>query len=841
MNDINNIDNELDWEDYLIRRGQEAFRKSITDAKSKDYYSTTLPARYETNARLWDFICACKRAVDEAAVGKRCRKNINQMYHYIADYADSLSYEVLGVLALRAIYDRYTNNKPMKAVGVATHIGQRIEIEVRHSYYKSKFDKRDGEVIDKQASRPGANPKNRRTSTRSVSQKIADAKGIQYFKDWRGNHASKVGLFFIEVAANEGIIEFVTKRGGNRQEKYIQISDELHEAFTKHQADIEGRSFKNFPLIERPEDWYPDGTISRENRTGGYHNELLRHGLTLARGFDHFSEFGQKAFDLNNTLQSTAWKVDNDILDLALWCQKKFIRVGSFLTPTLDRPDKGGAPPHTAADPELLNEWRERQAALHRQYNDEYREAVRARQALIVAQEYRFKTFYHSWSVDYRGRYYPQQAWLHPQATDFEKALIQFKDGCKVDDSCLDVVRQAVGAAYNGSRISFDKREQWTVDNEALITEVATNPKGSIHLWEVAKEPWQFLQLATEYYKVVIAKTQKIWHVPVGADATASGLQLLSAMRRDKQGMKYANLMPPEKPDSPPEDAYMAVLGFAEAIATGGVKSADKKVQKKLECLVNPNLCKYLGWRSVGKPSLMVSLYNGSYRTIRKGIVDALKEEGVTIVYDEYLTFEDNSQIHYKDTKTLADIILLASEMVFPAAFETLKWLYKVFDYATTKGKSSQVKWSTPTNDLIHCKMHHINAEPIYTSHFGKVMVVKDHKDGKGAIDKAGIRAASIPGFVHSYDSCLMKEAFSDWQHPIALTHDCYKCLPIHFDEAQDLVRQAFAAIVDNDDEGRNPLDRLSDDLNIPKDKIPNLPVGSGNLRDILNSRYMFN
>ena len=44
--------------------------------------------------------------------------------------------------------------------------------------------------------------------------------------------------------------------------------------------------------------------------------------------------------------------------------------------------------------------------------------------------------------------------------------------------------------------------------------------------------------------------------VPIGADSIASGLQLLSAMRRDRTGMLYSNLFPIKNINEPPKDAY---------------------------------------------------------------------------------------------------------------------------------------------------------------------------------------------------------------------------------------------------------------------------------------------
>ena len=319
--------------------------------------------------------------------------------------------------------------------------------------------------------------------------------------------------------------------------------------------------------------------------------------------------------------------------------------------------------------------------------------------------------------------------------------------------------------------------------------------------------------------------------MPVGADATASGLQLLSGMRRDPQGMKYANLLPPEEANSRPQDAYMKVLELAR------------------ECVADnaPHLDKYLHWRSMGKPALMISLYNGSYRTIRERIVEALKEEGVTIHWDKkaYQIFDNKEDIHYADTKVLTDVILGCSKAVFPKAYESLTWLEKLFKLAVKKDRRN-VKWTVPTGDTIHVAIHKVDAEPVYTSHLGKVMIAKGNgrggNSGKGAIDMPAVVAASIPGYVHSFDSALCKEAFNTWSHPLSLTHDCFKCLPCHLDLAMDRVRDAFMSIVSDDPQtGLDPLAKLADDLNITEDELPRLKFGNGCLEDISQSAYMFN
>ena len=92
------------------------------------------------------------------------------------------------------------------------------------------------------------------------------------------------------------------------------------------------------------------------------------------------------------------------------------------------------------------------------------------------------------------------------------------------------------------------------------------------------------------------------------------------------------------------------------------------------------------------------------------------------------------------------------------------------------------------------------------------------------------------PSFVHCYDAALLKEAFSDWSHPIAVIHDCIRVLPFDTDRAMDRIRDAFTSIVDGD-----PLARLADDLDVPSTKLKRLPQLEKDLSAVQHSKYMFN
>ncbi len=823
---------EEDFEHYLIEIGQKRYCKEIEDAKSKKYYSNAGPGRYAIQTWVaWfcdELVKTNKKALNKS-IG---RVNIVKAAKQINDILEILSPMITSVIAFKTILDHYSSKKEMTAAKVANVIGSRIEDELRFGYYYGKFNEKDQQTIKRWVKRPNADPRNRRKAAKVISQKIADSNNIMRWSDWNSKTRAQVGLYILEVAANLNLVELKNIYKDKKNTKMV-YADELIQILEHWNDKLHRGSFMNYPLLFEPKQWQVLDSPSRHNNSGGYHLDELRRKLFMARTYDSDSWFGEKAVALLNRLQAVAWKVDTRVLDVAQHFQQNRINLGSLIVEPFDKPAKGGCPEHILENTEAMKEWKQAKQEKHEIYLSYSKRAVRTKQSLKLADTYRLKTFYLSWSLDYRSRYYTQQAWLQPQATDLEKSLLMFRDGCKVEpgSDALRTCKQAIGAAYKGSKISYQEREQWTNDNQELIIQIAENPLSCAALIEDANEPWQFLQLCLEWNDHVIKKVKPFWKVPIGADATASGLQLLSGMRRDPKGMKFANLLTPESPTSPPMDAYMEVLRIAREVAARDA----------------PHLVKYLHWRSMGKPALMISLYDGSFKTIRGDIVQALKDEGVKIHWDKecYSVYETVENIHYNDTKTLTQIILKCSKQVFREAYEALEWLKKLFKLAVNKD-CRNVKWSVPTGDLIHVAIHQVDAEPIYTEHLGKVMIAKGNGRGgiagKGAIDKSAVVAASIPGFVHSFDAALCKEAFSTWNHPLSLTHDCFKCLPSHLELAMDRVRDGFMSVVSDDpNTGLDPLSKLADDLNITSEELPRLKLGEGKLEEISRSIYMFN
>ena len=169
-------------------------------------------------------------------------------------------------------------------------------------------------------------------------------------------------------------------------------------------------------------------------------------------------------------------------------------------------------------------------------------------------------------------------------------------------------------------------------------------------------------------------------------------------MRRDPKGMQFTNLLPPDNPNDPPQDAYKEVLRIARRIV-----SEDPATEW---------LAQHLHDRELGKKILMKAIYGASSQTYRYDIKEFFKKEGLfpeTISYTPHIPY-------------LTKVLDEASRQVFPMAFETLTWRKKLCKQARKDG-SSAVIWTTPNHDTIHLYKKKVDVIQIETTHLGRVSI----------------------------------------------------------------------------------------------------------------------
>jgi DNA-directed RNA polymerase len=807
------IKRQLDFEERCHQEAVTKLKHDLNKAKQKGYFSSADSARQTIKSYTLDLTAQLLDHLNTAAKGRATTTVTVQMAKELLGYFDTfVTPEAITVITLKSLLDTHGGFDDPTIAKVANFLGTRIEDEIRFRFYETTAPEEVVKAAWKRVTEAGSTPGYRRISTKLITEKRLRELDphAEIWQPWVSSYRINMGLALIEFAMKQGLVVKELKRLGKKSVSYVRLAPHLTQYFDEYFEEMLDLAYFRKPLIEKPLPWVLEDGYSIRNTSGGYHSDKLRTQFPLCRGYAHRSEFGELSIKFLNLLGETAYAIDADMVKLANHLKEQNIKVGTFKyyerMPELDEP----MPEHLTklpTDHPQRVAWRREKKHLYDYHNEMVKKSVRSSRSLQAAEEFlKYPRFYLSWSNDYRGRCYPQQPWLNPQTTEFEKSLIRFAEGCKLDDRGLWWVKQAIGTAYLGSRLNLQDRVNWVDENITDIAVVGLNPAGHIPKWENAKEPFQYVQLCVEYFKVAIAKTQHLWYVPIGVDATSSGLQILSSLLRDEVGMKHSNVLPPAAPDSPPEDAYMLVLEEARRLAN---LSEDTKY-----------LSEFLVHRSLGKTT-MVMLYGAAHGTVRDRVIKAfidLKQ------YRNPITFEDANKI--------ASLLEKASANVFPKAFEALKWIAKLAQTAAAD-KPQEFEWTTPAGDVIRFREFSVPSTPVRLSHLGKVHIPLDSAK---TLDYKGMSTALCPSYVHSLDAALLKISFNEWNRPITTIHDCFKCLPSDMDRALGAIRRGFYSVCSG-----NPLADLQASLKVTQDALETLEQGTGDLKGVFDSTYLFN
>ena len=803
---------QLEFEEQCHKEAIQKLRKQLNDAKSKAYFSSTEGARQTIKTHTLEMANQLVDHLKVISTGRATTTATAVFAPELLEWMKFVSPEVVTIVLLKSVLDTHGGFEEPTAGKVGNFIGSRLEDEIRFKFYEITAPK---EVVDaawRRVKEAGSNPRYRRISTKIITEKmLTDLKPeAELWPDWKSSYRCSIGLVLLEFAERCGIIEKYNKRSGKKTIGYIRLTKIYQEFFDKHFEEMADIAYYRKPLIEKPLEWQATSGYAIKNTTGGYHTDKLRNQYPMCRGYAHRSEFGELSVRFLNLLGETAYAVDTEIVKVAQSLRENIIPVGSFQfyerDPQLDWPMPSELV-ELPTDHTDRVDWRKAKKALWDLHNDKVKKAVRTIKSLQTAEEFlKYPRFYLCWSNDYRGRVYPVQPWLSPQTTEFEKSLIRFADGCKLDAQGQWWVEQAIAAANIGTRLNLRDRVQWTRDNIELINTVGSEPLSNISLWADAKEPFQFLQLCIEYYKVITTKQQHLWYVPVGADATSSGLQLLSSALRDEVGMKHSNVLTPESPDAPPEDAYYLVLGRAKELAVATSTTY--------------HLAQHLIHRNLGK-TCMVMLYGATHGTVRDKVIKVFTE-----------TKQYNSTIKYEDANAITYLLEKASAQVFPQAFKALSWLKKLAKLAANQ-KPDEFGWKTPSGDFIRYRIFKSDSIDVRLSHLGKVRIPID---ANKELDYRKMVSALSPSYVHSLDASLLKIAFDGWTRPLTSIHDCIKVLPTDMDRALEAIRRAFYSVCEGD-----PLSDLADNLEVSSDTLERLPQQNGDLSSVFGSTYLFN
>ncbi|CAF1265263.1 unnamed protein product [Rotaria sordida] len=633
--------------------------------------------------------------------------------------------------------------------------------------------------------------------------------------------------------SNNSVLYVVYRSSGKSTEKQIKVHPTVLHFFSHIPEANLDFSCIELPCLVPPLPWL-------SSTMGGYlltQTEFVRSPISAGQQDARLRSLSIEKIggllDSINVLNSCAWKINGDVLDLLMDIFQhggnRHLSVPvSVENAKLPEPlplDKGLSIDEQKRREIALSQTKKMKAELFSLWCYElYR--------LSIANHFRNEVFWFPHNLDFRGRVYPVPPHFNHLGSDIARSIILFAEGKPLGPNGLQQLKiHLVNLTDLKKKASIDERAKYADDIMDDILDSADRPLNGRQWWTKSEEPWQTLACCMEIARAIRSPdhTKYVSHFPVHQDGSCNVLQHYAAMGLDDIGAASVNL----KPNDLPQDVYSVVVDQVEQERKQDASNG-LQIAKILEGFIK---------RKVIKQTIMTTNYGVTLYGARQQISRQLRD------IDEFPR----------------EYILEASTYLAQKTFISLRELFqetrKIQDWFTdcarliSRVRDSAVEWNTPLNLPV--------VQPYYRE-------IRMKQKGKDIYDNFSSFArpnnikqknAFPPNYVHSLDSThMMMTALQCARNGITFVsvHDSFWTHACDVDRLGQYCREQFVSlhkeplleILSRDllskyefksSEYARADDKQKQTMKLFNDTLQRVPErGTFQLESVLNSRYFF-
>ena len=496
--------------------------------------------------------------------------------------------------------------------------------------------------------------------------------------------------------------------------------------------------------------------------------------------------------------------------------------------------------------------------------NEEQRSSIEFRDSRIFEEADRIgnKPFWLYSYLDYRSRLYYCSSYLSPQSTSFSKALIKFSDKVALGEKGYRNFLINASNTYGHDKAPMEDRFIFANHMMDEWMAIANDPINNKE-WQSVDDPFNFLAAILEIkaaneFDGPIEEFES--NLMVGWDCTNSGLQILSALTRDRVGASQCNLLDTNKRS----DFYMFVADkvWADAILSPNEhqvkfsknkmsvlrdlnrdiynavvdkdEDAEERARAAAKAFLEGNkeeleMASRIFWgqdhiyakrRSIVKRGCLSYFYDCGARSISQQIVSDFESDPL---------FEGLSRSH---AMWVGQKIFKVCQEEMPAITKVMEAFKEMSRRAANKNKDFEIilplthfkmkQWKQ-VNEIVDKKVNLGRNKSMCVS-------VALGKLNKIEIGKA-VKAAPA-NVTHAFDATLLYSILNIANYQLSLVHDCYFAHAGNADKLLDDSRQAFKELFEEDH--LKSICKQNDAMDLYDDLI----LGDWSSDEMVNNQY---
>lgn len=582
-----------------------------------------------------------------------------------------------------------------------------------------------------------------------------------------------------------------------------------------------------FPVNTPPDPWATDPY----HRTTGI--SIIKKGHQTA--LKHFQENDMTYLtDTLNKLSSTAWRINNFVYDV--FCKCLSIENNPFKFSKEIDPQKRAS---------LIIEV----------------EAIRK-----LSEKNLDKPFYHLYNFDFRGRIYPNTAFLHEQSSDNAKGLLLLDEPVAFGKDGYYWLKVHTANVWGNDKVSLDDRALWVEDNWDQLMLYTIDPMQHTD-WMKADKPFSFLAACKELAMfsgwVDSGNNPEDFPscLPVYIDGSNNGVQHLVAMSKDDEVAPLVNLIPQDTPG----DVYMFIAEnvwkrLREMVDELDPKDVEKfddifKTARALQSEYNnaPDKSerkavafqKAQTWRNQNR-DLRARLFPVYWDNIQDKKIQrkTVKRNVMTLGYGG--TSYGMGQQVIEDTRDISPYLrdkehlwgAQLGSLVFNTCYEELKGpaaLLRLFQTLAERANQKDVylAWVSPITGFPVTQAYRKPITKRTELKYGEdLLKVQLQIWEETTLDTTKQKTGAAPNIVHSLDAVHLTMIVHDATYPVTVVHDSFGSHAGNMQHMFYHVRQKFVDLYDV-----NPLEDILEQL----DSLDLTPKkGQLDVREVLKSDFAF-
>lgn len=618
------------------------------------------------------------------------------------------------------------------------------------------------------------------------------------------NHRKFTGKRWIErvlVGFTDNILAELNKRHNDMVTKAAMLYRPMIVPPVEHTETSSGGNLLPYirkPVVQRFKDVMWDENVTQKNSTP---SPMVIRGL--------------------NALMHTEWSINDRVLEVMENLFVSNTRQANLPAYDFSAFDFGEPYPNEGTKEEQAK-WCQRKEESYSNWFKEERARGRMLVRLQLAKDLKKNGFfYHIFTCDFRGRANAACDLLSPQASDFDRGLIQFAAAQPQSIKGKYWLKVHLANLYDQDKDTFDNRVKWVDDNIEMFEAINNDPYDTRSLWlsDKKKKNPSFQRLAAIFD---LCRKDGMTQVPVQMDGTCNGIQHWAALMKDPVLAEMVNLIKVDKPN----DCY----GYVADLMTDSMKKTveDENADADSKQWASTFLEHWGGKisRAVPKRAVMTDPYGVTFYGIRRyckteGHLDWVPKEKIAGAVMELATFID---------KALKDTLVEANKGKV--------WLKNAADICSELGHN--MEWTTPCG----FKVVHQYYEILTRRSIAKLFNMKELHFGspdKDTIDNSSVNLAISPNYIHSLDAshmwCTINAMLDAGIDQFSMIHDSYGCSAPYTSLMREYTKEEFMMMHQD-----NLLLKLKKEIEAKlKIELPDCPITNNlDIGSVLEADYLF-